>query len=242
MMIGYARVSTKDQSTDLQREQLMRAGCERVFEDKASGKDVDREQLIALIDFVREGDVVVVCKVDRLVRNAKEFWPLVERIERKGVKLKSLDGSLDTTTPMGVAVTGIAAVFAGLERDLIAARRTEGIERAKQNGIRFGRRPKLGGAQVEDVISRIADGQTISSVARLYNVGRATIQRIIHAHLPEYVRQRDSYLDTAHPIIDDGLDTPAQPLEPVDEGEDMQTADEINIDDEEQSDEAEENL
>ena len=142
MLIGYARVSTGDQSLDLQRDALAAAGCEKVYEDVCSGRDTDRPGLARALDQVRDGDALVVWKLDRIGRSLPHVVSLVGDLQKRGVGLKVLTGDVDTTTATGRLVFGIFATLAEFERDLIAERTLAGLAAARARG-RAGGRPRL---------------------------------------------------------------------------------------------------
>jgi DNA invertase Pin-like site-specific DNA recombinase len=141
MKIGYARVSSITQDIELQKEALERAGCQKIFSESVSGKDNNRAQLKAMIELLREGDIVVVYKIDRIARSLKGLIEIVELLNEKKVHLISLDSGdrVDTTSPMGRAFFQIAGVFAELERGMIESRTKAGIEKATLDGVKFGR-------------------------------------------------------------------------------------------------------
>jgi len=142
MLIGYARVSTLDQSPALQRDALMEAGCTRIFEETAStGKT--RPELIAALDYMRAGDVLVIWKLDRLARNTKELISTVEDMEKRGIGLKCLTQPIDTTTAGGRLVFTIFAAVAEFERALIRERTVAGLKTALARGKKGGRPPAL---------------------------------------------------------------------------------------------------
>ncbi len=141
MKIGYARVSSNNQDLDLQNEVLLNSGCKKIFSETISGKDNNRTELKAMLGSLREGDIVVVYKIDRIARSLKGLIEIIELLNSKNVDLVSLDSGdrVDTTSPMGKAFFQIAGVFAELERGMINARTKAGIIKAKANGIKFGR-------------------------------------------------------------------------------------------------------
>ena len=141
MKIGYARVSSITQDIKLQKEALERVGCQKIFSESVSGKDNNRTQLKAMIELLREGDIVVVYKIDRIARSLKGLIEIVESLNEKKVHLISLDSGdrVDTTSPMGRAFFQIAGVFAELERGMIESRTKAGIEKARLDGVKFGR-------------------------------------------------------------------------------------------------------
>ena len=140
MKIGYARVSSITQDIELQKEALEKAGCQKIFSESVSGKDNNRTQLKAMIELLREGDIVVVYKIDRIARSLKGLIEIVESLNEKKVHLISLDSGdrVDTTSP-GRAFFQIAGVFAELERGMIGSRTKAGIEKARLDGVKFGR-------------------------------------------------------------------------------------------------------
>jgi len=143
-LIGYARVSTQDQHLTGQLEALKAAGASVVFKEKISGVRADRPQLAQLMASLKEGDIVVVTKLDRLGRSTRELLELIERISKAGASFRSLGDPLwDTGSSQGRLLSTLLAAIAEFERDLIRERTGEGRKRAMANGVRFGRKPKL---------------------------------------------------------------------------------------------------
>ena len=140
MLVGYARVSTQDQKPELQLDALTAAGCEKVFEEKASGALRDRPQLQAALDYMRDGDTLVVWKLDRLARSIKQLIETVEMLEERGVGFRSITEAIDTTTSGGRLVFHIFAALAEFERSIIRERTVAGLASARARG-RFGGRP-----------------------------------------------------------------------------------------------------
>src|SRR5208283_33119 len=130
-LVGYARVSTRDQNAALQREALAKAGCGRVFEEAASGAQRDRPQLMAALDYVRAGDTLIVWKLDRLARSLKQLIETVEELERRNIGFRSLTEAIDTTTTGGRLVFQIFGALAEFERGLIRERTRAGLESAR---------------------------------------------------------------------------------------------------------------
>ena len=143
-LIGYARVSTAEgrQVLDRQIDALNEAGCERVFEDHASGAASERPNLTACLDYLRQGDVLVVLDLDRLGRRAGELITLIDELDRRGVGFRALNSPMDTTTPVGRAFLQIQAAFAEMERNVIRQRVLEGVKAARARG-RKGGRPRI---------------------------------------------------------------------------------------------------
>jgi DNA invertase Pin-like site-specific DNA recombinase len=176
-IVGYARVSSAGQSLDVQLEQLAVAGCEKVFAEKRSGRSAaDREQLALALDYVREGDVLVVTRLDRLARSMVDLRQIVDRLNSKGVGFRALQqGAIDTTRSDGRLMLNILASFAEFEADIRKERQAEGIAKAKAAGVYKGRPPK---APVTDVRRLLAEGVGPSEVARRLGIGRATVYRL----------------------------------------------------------------
>ena len=143
MKIGYARVSTEEQSLNRQIDMLNEVGCEKIFEEKISGIKRERQELIKMLDQLRKGDLIIVADLTRLSRSVKELFQLVEQIEAKGANIKSLKESwMDTSTPHGKLMFTIFAGISQFERDLISQRTIEGLVAARARGKKGGRPPK----------------------------------------------------------------------------------------------------
>ncbi|PMT62626.1 recombinase family protein [Vibrio parahaemolyticus] len=177
--IGFARVSTQDQNLDAQIEALTEAGCIRIFHGKQSGKsDDNKAKLDELIDYVRDGDVVVITKLDRLGRSLNIILDAITRIQAKGAQVKTLDGQVDTSADdaMRKAMTQLLGVFAELEHSIIVDRLQSGRERTGKKG---GRRPLLSDDQKKLAVSRLNSGDSISEIAKDMDVSRATVMRVV---------------------------------------------------------------
>jgi DNA invertase Pin-like site-specific DNA recombinase len=180
MLIGYARVSTDDQDLTLQRTALKDAGCRRLYEEKASGAKRDRPQLARLLDQVREGDVVVVYRLDRLARSTRDLLEIAEQLRDIGAGLRSLgEPWADTTSPAGRMVLTVFAGIAEFERALIHERTGNGRAAARQRGVRFGRPAKLAVDQVGLARRLLEEGRPAGEVARMFRVHRATLYRAL---------------------------------------------------------------
>jgi DNA invertase Pin-like site-specific DNA recombinase len=184
MKIGYARVSSSTQDLELQKEELLKVGCEKIFSESVSGKDNNRTQLIEMIGSLRAKDVVVVYKIDRIARSLKGLIEIVELLKDKKVDLVSLDSGdrVDTTSPMGKAFFQIAGVFAELERSMINARTKAGIEKAKIDGVKFGRtlgskNPKTA-AKIEKMKIFLRAGKSYDWITKELSVSKKTVADI----------------------------------------------------------------
>lgn len=177
---GYARVSTSEQSTNLQRDRLIEAGCDQIFEDAASGARAHRPELDRMLGMLREGDTVVVWKLDRLGRSMQHLVDLVGKFNDMGVQFKSLTEQIDTSTAGGTLVFNVFASIAQFERDLIRERTKAGLEAARARGRNGGRRPILTAAQIEEVFELYkTKSVTVAQIARMMGCGRSTIYRAL---------------------------------------------------------------
>jgi DNA invertase Pin-like site-specific DNA recombinase len=182
MLLGYARVSTLDQNPDLQVKALKGAGCKRLFVEKASGAQRDRPELMAAIAYAREGDTVVVWKLDRMARSLKQLIETVESLESRGIGFKSLTESIDTTTSGGRLVFHIFAALAEFERSIIRERTLAGLAAAKERGARPGRKPSLDANDIEAAKALLAKGElTVAEVAGRLGVAPSTLYKHIPA-------------------------------------------------------------
>ncbi|MDR1188361.1 MAG: recombinase family protein, partial [Bifidobacteriaceae bacterium] len=180
--IGYARVSTGDQTPALQFDALAEAGCERVFTDRASGASEDRPELAAMLDYARRGDVVVVWRLDRLGRSVRHLIELAEMFEDRGVELRSLTERLDTGSPGGGLVFRVFAAMAQMERELVRERTRAGLAAARARG-RKGGRPSVTTPEKEAAAGALyAAGElTLTQIAAQLGVGRSTVTKHLGA-------------------------------------------------------------
>lgn len=185
MLIGYARVSTQDQDNSAQIAALKAAGCEKIFEEKVSGGRWERPELHRLIGQLRQGDVLVVWKLDRLSRSLKDVLLLIEKVEQARAGFQSLTEAIDTTTPGGRMMMQIVGSFAEFERSMLRDRTQNGLIAARSQGRIGGRRPKLKTHQQQEIISLVTSGQkTAADAARLFNISRATVSRLLARNQP----------------------------------------------------------
>lgn len=180
MKLGYARVSTGAQELDLQINRLTEAGCKRFFKEKITGAGRKRPELEKLLGELRNDDILVVTRLDRLARSTAELLRIAEGIQEKNAGLQSLEEPwADTTSPAGRMVLTVFAGIAEFERALIHSRTEEGKRAARQRGVAFGRPPKMRPDQRQLARQLIEDGKSVSEVARTFNVHPATIYRCI---------------------------------------------------------------
>jgi DNA invertase Pin-like site-specific DNA recombinase len=176
MIVGYARVSTDGQDLATQHELLKAAGAEPVYCEKQSGVKTDRAALARLIASLEAGDTVLVTKLDRLARSTRDLLNTLAAIGEAGASFKSLgDPWADTTTPHGRLMLTVLGGLAEFERHLILSRTNEGRVRAKARGVRFGRKPKLTKHQQGEALARPSQGETLTAIARSYNVSHMKI-------------------------------------------------------------------
>jgi DNA invertase Pin-like site-specific DNA recombinase len=176
---GYARVSTDGQALDAQLEQLRKAKCTKIFQEKVSGARTDRAELARLLKKLQTGDLVIVTRLDRLARSTRDLLNVLATIAEAKAGFRSLnDAWADTTTAHGRLMLTVLGGLAEFERELIRQRTGEGRERAKARGIRFGRKPKLTTHQRQEAIGRRTAGEPLTEIARSYNVSHSTISRL----------------------------------------------------------------
>ena len=177
--IGYIRVSTFDQNTERQLENIQ---LDRVFTDKASGKDTQRTQLEALLTFAREGDSVIVHSMDRLARNLDDLRCIVQGLTKRGVRVEFVKEQLTFTgedSPIANLMLSVMGAFAEFERALIRERQREGIALAKQRGVYQGRKKSLSASQLSELRRRVAAGEAKAKVARHFRISRETLYQYL---------------------------------------------------------------
>lgn len=181
MNIGYARVSTSiHQDTVAQTAALKAAGCKRVFTEHASGGRWDRPELHRLLDQLREGDVLVVWKLDRLSRSLKDVLHIMQRLRESGAGFRSLTESIDTSSPAGRMLMQLLATFAEYEKEMVKERTRSGLESARSQGRIGGRRRKLTNQQELEIVRAVQTGsKTAADAARLFSVHPATVSRLL---------------------------------------------------------------
>jgi DNA invertase Pin-like site-specific DNA recombinase len=185
MLLGYARVSKGDDQTNtLQARALRAAGCRRLFEEAASGGRWDRPELQQVLDQLREGDTLVVWKLDRLSRSLKDVLHIMERIGNAGAGFRSITENIDTTTPAGRMMMQMVGAFAEFERAMIRERTSAGLAAARAEGRIGGRRKKLDDTKRREIAESVVSGRkSAADMARLYGVSQPTVSRIVAAHL-----------------------------------------------------------
>ncbi|MGO9442217.1 MAG: recombinase family protein [Terriglobales bacterium] len=173
--IGYARVSTLDQDPTLQLDALSEAGCAKVFEDRASGARADRAGLRSALEYVRDGDVLIVWKLDRLGRSLPHLIETVMTLEQRGVGFRSLTEAIDTTTPGGRLVFHLFGALGQFERDLIRERTRAGLAVAAMRGRKGGRKPVVSSEKLERARTMVAKGLTVREAATRLKIGKTAL-------------------------------------------------------------------
>lgn len=181
MLLGYARCSTADQDPALQLDALTAAGCDRIWTETASGAAADRPQLADLLSHTRDGDTLVVWRLDRLGRSLPHLIGLLADLEQPGVEFRSLTEALDTTTPGGRLVFNVFASIADFERQLVTERTRAGLAAAKARGRVGGRPTVMTPAKARTARRMLNDGEPLTAVAAALSVSRTTLYRHLGA-------------------------------------------------------------
>jgi DNA invertase Pin-like site-specific DNA recombinase len=176
-MVGYARVSSVGQTLEVQLEKL--AHCDKLYQEKASGTSYQRPQLSACLEYVREGDTLVVTRLDRLARSTLHLCQISDELQRKQVNLKVLDQSIDTNDATGRLLFNMLGAIAQFETELRAERQMDGIQKAKERGTRFGRKRSLTDEQIQELRKMREDGVTISELERRFGISKASVYRYL---------------------------------------------------------------
>jgi DNA invertase Pin-like site-specific DNA recombinase len=177
--IGYARVSSIGQSLDVQIGKLTDFGCEKIYKEKRSGTTADRPELKAVLDYVRDKDTLVITKLDRLARSTFHLTQIAENLNSKGVKFVVTDQNIDTSTPTGKLLFNVLASIAEFETEIRKERQTEGIAKAKSNGVRFGAKPKLTGDQITEMRKKRSSGVLIKNLMIEFELSKASVYRLL---------------------------------------------------------------
>jgi DNA invertase Pin-like site-specific DNA recombinase len=179
MLVGYARTSTLDQEAGLEAQlrELKALGCEKVFQEQVSSIG-PRAALEHALEFTREGDTVVVTKLDRLARSVPHMWEIIRRLEAKGVGIRILNMGIDTTTPTGKLMLSVLGGVAEFEREMMLERQREGIAKAKAEGRYKGRKPTAR-AKAAEIAALHSQGLSQSEIARRLEIGKASVHRVL---------------------------------------------------------------
>jgi DNA invertase Pin-like site-specific DNA recombinase len=175
---GYARVSTNDQDLTVQETALKAAGCDNIRSEKISGSSMDRPELKTLLEFMREGDTLVVTRIDRLARSLRDLQNMVHDLKERGINLKATEQSVDTSSAAGKAFFDMLGVFAEFETGIRKERQAEGIAKAQDAGKYKGRKPSID----KDKVRGLKDaGMSVSAIAKEMSISRMSVYRILDA-------------------------------------------------------------
>ncbi|MDQ4418848.1 recombinase family protein [Sphingobium sp. DEHP117] len=178
--IGYARVSTDDQSLNLQLDALRHAGCAKIFTDKLSGKSRRRAGLDDALASLNANDQLVVWRLDRLGRNFRHLVDIADELRERGVNLISISEGIDTSSNVGEIIFRLMSVFSDFERNVIVERTRAGLAAAKARGVKLGRKPGLSASQVAQARQLLQSDMKMNAIARQLAVGRSTLYRYLH--------------------------------------------------------------
>jgi DNA invertase Pin-like site-specific DNA recombinase len=178
-VVGYARVSSLGQDLAVQLEKLK--GCDKVFKEKRSGIDAGRPELKACLDYLRDGDTLLVTKLDRLARSTPDLYRIVSQLTERGIAFKVVDDpSINTSTRTGKLIMGILALIAEFENDIRRERQQDGINKAKAEGVRFGPKPLLTLEVVQKIKELRSDGATVPEIMRRTKLSKASVYRALN--------------------------------------------------------------
>ncbi len=177
-LIGYARVSSVGQSLEVQQDKLKH--CDKLFEEKKSVTSNKPSRLRACMEYVREGDILVITRLDRLARSTLHLCQIAEELKRKGVDLQVLDQQINTTDATGRLLFNMLGAIAQFETEIRSERQMDGIAKAKQQGVPFGRHKTLTSQQIVDLRAKRQQGTTIHTLMKEYNISKATVYRYLH--------------------------------------------------------------
>jgi DNA invertase Pin-like site-specific DNA recombinase len=177
--IGYCRVSTTDQNPEAQGLRLEAAGCARIFSETISTRITDRPELVACLNYLREGDALVCVRLDRLARSTRELLEIAADLEARGIDLVILDQSIDTSTPAGRLTFALLAAIAEFERDLIRERTMDGLARAAAEGRHGGRPPSITGTRAKLARRLAEEGQSLRQIAASIDASPSSVGRLL---------------------------------------------------------------
>lgn len=176
-IVGYARVSSAGQSLEVQRAKL--SHCDKIFEEKRSGTTADRPELQACLSYLREGETLVITKLDRLARSTYHLTQIAESLKQRGIELVVLDQNIDTSTPTGKLLFNMLGAIAEFENEIRKERQLDGIAKAQERGVKFGAKSKLSPDQVAEMREKRASGVLIKDLMRKYGLSKASVYRLL---------------------------------------------------------------
>ncbi len=190
MLVGYARVSTKEQNYEMQIQALRNAGCEKIFSEKESGNSDDRREFKKTLTFLREGDTLIVWKLYRLGRSVSQSSRVLETLKEKKVSVVSLIENIDTRTIFGEWLFYFASIFAEMERNSIIERTKAGIKFAREQGVRIGRPPKMTEDNMEIIRELLKAGWTVKKIAEKLSISQSSIYAYFPSDILEDLRSK----------------------------------------------------
>lgn len=190
MLVGYARVSTKEQNYEMQIQALRNAGCEKIFSEKESGNSDGRREFKKALTFLREGDTLIVWKLDRLGRSISQSSRVLETLKEKKVSVVSLIENIDTRTIFGEWLFYFASIFAEMERNSIIERTKAGIKFAREQGVRIGRPPKMTEDNIEIIRELLKAGWTVKKIAEKLGISQSSIYAYFPSDILEDLRSK----------------------------------------------------
>ena len=177
MKVGYARCSSVDQNLEVQLETLKKVGCEKIYQEKVSGTSTQgRDELNTLLEFMREGDELVITRIDRLARSVRDLQNIVYDLEKRGITISATEQPINTKTSVGKCFLDMLSVFSEFETNLRRERQMEGIEKAKEKGVYKGRKPSIDVNAVRELKEK---GMGASAIAKELGIGRASVYRAL---------------------------------------------------------------
>jgi DNA invertase Pin-like site-specific DNA recombinase len=194
-VVGYARVSSQGQSLEIQIDKLTKYGCNKIYQEKISGVDQNRAELIKCLDYIREDDTLVITKLDRMARSAYHLGSIVEKLKEKKVNFIVLDQNINTASPQGKLMFQMLSSFAEFENNLRKERQLEGIKKAKKEGKPFGRPLNVDEELINNVKASVERGITVSRILNYYKISQTTYYRIKAGWYDKKVTKESEVLD-----------------------------------------------
>ncbi|THA00573.1 recombinase family protein [Rodentibacter pneumotropicus] len=196
MLVGYARVSTKEQNYEMQIQELEKYGCEKIFSEKESGNSDERKELKKVLNFLREEDTLIVWKLDRLGRSVSHQSRILDVLKQKKVCIVSLTENIDTRTKLGEMLFYFASIFAEQERNNIIDRTKAGIQFAREQGVRIGRPPKMTEDNIEIIRELLKAGWTVKKIAEKLDISQSSIYAYFPSDILEDLRPKEPIKST----------------------------------------------
>ncbi|MCF6768350.1 recombinase family protein [Thiotrichales bacterium 19S11-10] len=183
-LVGYARVSSSGQNLDVQLEKLKKYGCDEIYQEKISGVNQNRPELIKCLDYVRKGDTLVITKLDRMARSALHLGQIVEKLKKKNVNFVVIDQHIDTSSPQGKLMFHMLSGFAEFENEIRKERQVEGIKNALKKGIDFGRPMKITKKVAQKILKASESDMTVKEILKKFSIARSTYYLIKNGKHP----------------------------------------------------------